>query len=289
MYRKYNLRPRKLKLKEGVCNPNLKHCPICLLEIKTKRNSVHLACNHEFHASCFTEWVTKSSQTTCPTCRRAACEPPPPEIVALPDNYEYTGGAYGTRNRALLTNGSILHISNSETVKGLISQTWGEKYQFLMYNPSNSTCSTNVKVLWGEILDIHANFVELAYEIPSEMPYESGEDGEIEIFLSMAEKITMMALANMGFRNSVERRRKCNMSIFESSSEEPESLLLRVVFGPHTANCAPISMGERLNILTTAMSRAIAIHDAANIKDRIRAFPYSFMCSGAILQVLQFI
>lgn len=42
------------------------HCSICLCDIGKKEKKT-LACKHDYHASCITEW--RETHITCPVCR----------------------------------------------------------------------------------------------------------------------------------------------------------------------------------------------------------------------------
>jgi len=47
-----------------------KDCSICIEQLKVVGNSVcKLECNHYFHEKCLTEWLTTTTNKSCPNCR----------------------------------------------------------------------------------------------------------------------------------------------------------------------------------------------------------------------------
>ena len=114
-------------------------------------------------------------------------------------------------------------------------------------------------------MNYHGAFVEIAYEVPEEIPYTDGT-GEIEEFLNR-------------FSLIIE-----NANITGRDSERDEKMWLLSVVGKTDEATAGVSMGARLVMLTEGIKKNID-YGTKKIEDAIRECPYSFICSGKIRQL----
>jgi hypothetical protein len=282
MHRHYNLRPRTKSLPLPATKPlsPWPQCSICLAFITQKKNLAILPCNHKVHTSCFTEWVIKSQKTTCPVCRHKACAEPKRTEAELPWCYDEH-----TRDETILTRPPLL-VQPDDTIVAMsqLEALWPGSLGFLCPLPHKMN---EIRDTWLELFTFHLSFVSLCNEIPGQIPFRTvGENSEeIDAFLECCQSSVVYALAQLPQATLSEGRRMRARSDKKKSQTEAEMHWLDIVFS-RDSDCAPgTTMAARLNFLVAGMSRAMA-HKEGSLQERIRRYPYSYICSGAAVRLL---
>lgn len=199
-------------------------------------NNVVLACGHSLHADCFSKWVLISQNAQCPECRKKACPTPKCKRPALPMKYTCT-----------------LDVHACESNMNFLDSVWGSSIGKILgasWTP------------WRQILVHHAALVEIAYEVPEEIPYADGV-GDIEEFIDR-------------FRGII-----CDITK-DSKSGQAETKWLMSVLCQTEEDAAGISMGARLVLLVQGMADYVATEpaDAESARGMVMNSPYSHICSG---------
>lgn len=156
---------------------------------------------------------------------------------------------------------SSLSVHTSACVMKHIDENWNKGISSFLSRCGLEACLST----WGKIMSYHGAFVEIAYEVPEEIPYTDGT-GEIEEFLNR-------------FRFIIE-----NADITAPNTQKDEKMWLLSVMGKTDEATAGVSMGARLVMLTEGIKKNIDV-DNKKMVDACRETPYSFVCSGKLRQM----
>ena len=125
----------------------------------------------------------------------------------------------------------------------------------------------------------HRTFVELAYEMPGEVPF-SEEDGDVELFLEQFRSVIITAMGMLPTHSPRDEP----MSVADRAFQETETVWLMSILGTSTNCTSGVGLGARLQILVQGMACNILSEDRhsspSGLRGQIRARPYSYMCSG---------
>lgn len=286
MFVRYNLRTRKNR---GNCNPARvakkrkitpktelpTECAICLNPISGVANSAVLPCKHKFHASCFTKWVTASRNSQCPVCRSHVCEGIDDGKPCLPMDYK---NPYSTGGEETQDLGSALLVNAGEEVEMYMEVHWNACYHDILLGESRD--KKHCLALWKQIVYYHRAFVELAYEMPCEIPY-SDEEGDIENFLEQFRNIIINAMGILPSPWKIQG----SATRADRAFQETETVWLLNILGTSSSSTKGVSLGSRLQMLVQGMACNILSEEhhtsPADLRGQIRARPYSYICSGA--------
>ena len=236
-------------------------CAVCLEQLLPTANFTRLGCGHAFHASCFTEWVVKSGTSKCPICRRDVCGHPQRNDVRLPMDFSspYMANGIASIGRQLNVN------AVGEDYEAFLRSNWSYLHSAVSICGQSETESWEN---WKRILRYHKAFVELAYELPEEIP-SADDDGEIEEFIS-------------NFRNVIIRGLGSELKM--NTWKPPAELLwLLSIFGTSQREVTGVNLGSRLTLLVHGMACNITVMESVDVS--VRTWPYSFICSGAVRKI----
>lgn len=279
----YKLRSRTVKRADNIPRATKKRkkqpplipqseCVICLQPVCRQTNRAVLSCGHEFHAECFTTWIAKSEKANCPTCRRRVGQCGNDSQPVLPMLYT---DPYEDESADL---GSQLPVNSGEDVEMYMEAHWDACFGKIL--SSGDDKNKESLDLWKKVIYHHRTFVELAYEMPSEIP-RSDEQGDIEFFLEEFRGVLVNAMGalpspwrGLGILTRADR-----------AFQETETVWLMNIIGTSHSSVGGVCLGARLQMLVQGMAYNIVSDDrhmsSLDLKRQIRARPYSYMCSGA--------
>jgi len=165
-----------------------------------------------------------------------------------------------------------------------LDSLWPNKLGFLCPSPHMMNLCRDS---WIEMLSFHMSFVSVCHEVPTHVPFRStGEfSTELDDFLECCKSSLEFVFSHLTPITLAEGRRQRHMTHEQKSREENEMIWLDVVFGKDS-ECAPgTTLATRLNILVAGISKALSYKEGS-VQDRIRRYPYSYICSGAAARLL---
>ena len=92
----------------------MEKCPICLEDIIQHKNSLYTSCCHNFHTTCYINYVIHNNTQKCPMCRKnevnIRIQKSPEQKICEYENYQMTAERIREENRRRTLNPQLKYI-----------------------------------------------------------------------------------------------------------------------------------------------------------------------------------